>query len=185
MAQPADGTPAVPARPLSELTPKTRAPASAAVLNQWISHAEKTLGVPAAGGRMGWLVASTVVIAVLQQVVDPTGTPTFLLNGGTMLQHRLGLSARATSDVDGLVRGDLDRFIEELDVVMTKEWGPLTMTRSEIEAINAPTRVQKPRRFQVHVALRGQKWRRASATSPTVPRSPGLRWRWATCMTGA
>lgn len=180
MAQPADGTPAVPARPLSELTPKTRAPASAAVLNQWISHAEKTLGVPAAGGRMGWLVASTVVIAVLQQVVDPTGTPTFLLKGGTMLQHRLGLSARATSDVDGLVRGDLDRFIEELDVVMTKEWGPLTMTRSEIEAINAPTRVQKPRRFQVHVALRGQKWRRvqielapdeggAGAVPETVP----------------
>lgn len=137
----------MPARPLPELTPKTKAPASTAVLNQWISHAERTLGVPTAGGRVGWLVASTVVIAALQQVVDPTGAPTFLLKGGTMLQHRLGLSARATSDVDGLIRGELDRFIEEFDVVMTKAWGPFTMTRSEIEAINTPTRVQKPRRF--------------------------------------
>lgn len=136
----------MPARALSDLTPKTKAPASAAILNSWISKAERTLGVPAAGGRMGWLVASTVVIAALQQVTDQTGVPTFLLKGGTMLQHRLGLTARATKDIDGLIRGDVDAFIEALDVVMTKPWGPFTMTRSEIEIIEVLARVLKPRR---------------------------------------
>ena len=148
-----------PARPLSELKPKARPPASVSILSQWINHAERTLGVPAAGGRMGWLVASTVVIAALQRAVDAAGTPTFLLKGGTLLQHRLGMSARATSDIDGLVRGDIDEFLVTLDDVLSEPWGPITLTRSEVEVVKTPTRVIQPRRLYVHVSLRGQPWR--------------------------
>ncbi|WP_421742057.1 nucleotidyl transferase AbiEii/AbiGii toxin family protein [Cellulomonas sp.] len=147
-------------RPLSELKPKTRPPASVSILSQWINHAERTLGVPAAGGRMGWLVASTIVIAVLQRAVDTAGTPTFLLKGGTLLQHRLGLSARATSDIDGLIRGDIDEFLVTLDEALAEPWGPITLTRSEVEVIRTPTRVIQPRRLWVHVSLRGQPWRK-------------------------
>lgn len=149
-----------PARPLSELKPKAHPPASVSIPSQWINHAERTLGVPAAGGRMGWLVASTVVIAALQRAVDGTGTPTFLLKGGTLLQHRLGMSARATSDLDGLVRGDIDEFLVHLDEVLAEPWGPVTLTRSEIEVIATPTRVIQPRRLYVYVGLRGQPWRK-------------------------
>nr|WP_052367172.1 nucleotidyl transferase AbiEii/AbiGii toxin family protein [Paraoerskovia marina] len=99
---------------LADLKPKAKPPASASILAQWVTHAEKALDVPAAGGRMGWLVASTVVIAALQRASDG-GTPRFLLKGGTYLQHRLGNTARATSDLDGLVRGDIDDFIIALD----------------------------------------------------------------------
>src|SRR5450759_3804447 len=111
MSQPTEDPTDGPARPLSQLKAKGQQPKSVAILSQWINHAERTLGVPAAGGRMGWLVASTMVIAALQRAVDATGTPTFLLKGGTLLQHRLGMSARATSDIDGLVRGDIDEFL--------------------------------------------------------------------------
>lgn len=149
-----------PARPLSELKPKARPPASVSILSQWINHAERTLGVPAAGGRMGWLVASTVVIAALQRAVDAAGTPTFLLKGGTLLQHRLGMSARATSDIDGLVRGDIDEFLVALDEALSEPWGPITLTRSEVEVVKTPTRVIQPRRLYVHVSLRGQPWRK-------------------------
>jgi hypothetical protein len=44
---------------------------------------------------------------MLQRVVDETKTSRFLLKGGTLLQHRLGGIARATKDVDGMVRGDM------------------------------------------------------------------------------
>lgn len=64
MAEPA-GAPTPNPRPLSHLKAKNRAPASVSILSQWIRHAENALGVPAAGGRMSWLVASTVVIAAL------------------------------------------------------------------------------------------------------------------------
>jgi hypothetical protein len=49
-----------PAPSLADLKPKAKPPTSVSVLTQWINHAEKALGVPAAGGRMGWLVASTL-----------------------------------------------------------------------------------------------------------------------------
>ena len=55
---------------LRTLKPKDKQPVSAAVLNNWIAQAETKLGPEARGGRLGWLVASSVVIAVLQRVVD-------------------------------------------------------------------------------------------------------------------
>ncbi|WP_418276401.1 nucleotidyl transferase AbiEii/AbiGii toxin family protein [Isoptericola jiangsuensis] len=165
---------------LADLKPKAKPPASASILAQWVTHAEKALDVPAAGGRMGWLVASTVVIAALQRASDGGGTPRFLLKGGTYLQHRLGKTARATSDLDGLVRGDIDDFIVALDDAFAEQWGPLTLTRSEVEVIQTPTRVVQPRRFQVFVSLKGQVWRKvqvelapdeggAGATPETIP----------------
>lgn len=167
-------------RTLADLKPKAKAPATVSVLTQWIGQAERALGVPAAGGRMGWLVASTVVIATLQRAVDASGTPSFLLKGGTLLQHRLGASARATSDLDGLVRGDLDEFIVGLDDALAEPWGPLTLTRSEVEVIATPARIVQPRRLNIFVSLRGQVWRKvqvelapdeggAGATPETVP----------------
>ena len=58
-----------------------------------------------------------MVVAALQRAVDEAG-PLFLLKDGTLLQHRLGLDARATRDIDGLVRGDLTRFLVVLDEVI-------------------------------------------------------------------
>lgn len=67
---------------LRTLKPKDRQPVSAAVLNNWIFQAESKL--------------------------DVDDRQVFLLKGGTLLQHRLTSTARATKDVDGLVRADLD-----------------------------------------------------------------------------
>ena len=76
------------------------------------------------------------------------------------MQHRLGLASRATKDVDGLIRGDLDAFVARLDETLELPWGPLTLNRTAIEVIETTTRVIKPRRFHVLVGLRGQTWRR-------------------------
>ncbi len=51
--------------------PKDKAPNSARVLNTWIARAERQF--ESDGGRLGWLVASTVVTAALQQAVDEQG----------------------------------------------------------------------------------------------------------------
>ena len=64
MSQPTDDPTDGPARPLSQLKAKGQQPKSMAILNQWIARAERTLGVPAAGGRLGWLVASTSVAQI-------------------------------------------------------------------------------------------------------------------------
>ncbi|MDA8196657.1 MAG: hypothetical protein M0019_05530 [Actinomycetota bacterium] len=52
------------------LKPKTNEPVSAKVLNTWIVQAEGKLGDEAKGGRLGWLIASSVAIAAVQRAID-------------------------------------------------------------------------------------------------------------------
>lgn len=145
---------------LRTLKPKTKQPASAAVLNQWIAQAEGKLGPEAKGGRLGWLVASSVAIACVQRAIDADGRQLFLLKGGTLLQHRLPAAARPTKDVDGLVRGDLDAFFLALEDALAEPWGPLTLRRGAVEVVDVPTKIVKPRRFDIIITLRGVTWRR-------------------------
>ncbi|HBX80245.1 MAG TPA: hypothetical protein DEG88_11405 [Propionibacteriaceae bacterium] len=63
---------------LAELAPKQKQPNSAAVLNNWIARAERGFGVDG-GGRLGWLVASTILTAALQRAVAADGQSRFLL----------------------------------------------------------------------------------------------------------
>jgi hypothetical protein len=142
------------------LPPKTKQPASATVLNAWIAQAEGRLGDEATGGRLGWLIASTVAIAAVQQAVGADGRQLFLLKGGTLLQHRLNATARTTKDVDGLVRGDLNAFFAALEEALDSPWGPLALRRGEVELIDVPTKIIKPRRFDIILDLRGVTWRR-------------------------
>lgn len=145
---------------LRTLKPKAKQPVSTKVLNTWIAQAEGKLGDDAKGGRLGWLIASSVAIAAVQRAIDADGRHLFLLKGGTLLQHRLNATARATKDVDGLIRGDLDDFILALDEALAEPWGPLTLRRADVEVVNVSTRVIKPRRFDIILELRGVTWRR-------------------------
>ncbi|MFD3509644.1 nucleotidyl transferase AbiEii/AbiGii toxin family protein [Nocardia sp. NPDC058666] len=145
---------------LRTLTPKPKGPVNTTVLNNWINQAEGKLGSDARAGRLGWLVASSVAIAAVQRALDADGRQLFLLKGGTLLQHRLDVTARATKDVDGLVRGDLDEFILSLEQALADPWGPLTLRRGEVEVIDVPTKLIKPRRFDIILEIRGTTWRR-------------------------
>jgi len=143
---------------LRQLKPKQKQPNSAAVLNNWIAKAERDLEVDE-GGRLGWLVASTVVTAALQRAAAEDGGSRFLLKGGTMLQHRLSVPTRSTRDVDGLVRGDIEAFIADLDPILAEPWGVVGFRRGDIEVIDTPAKIIKPRRFQMTLTLRGVTWR--------------------------
>ena len=145
---------------LRTLTPKTKQPVSTKVLNTWIAQAEGKLGEEAKGGRLGWLIASSVAIAAVQRAIGVDGRQLFLLKGGTLLQHRLNATARTTKDVDGLIRGDLDEFLLALEDALAEPWGPLTLRRGEVEVVNVATKIIKPRRFDIILELRGVTWRR-------------------------
>jgi hypothetical protein len=101
-----------------------------------------------------------VTVAVLQRAVDDSGKPLFLLKGGTYLQYRLPSGSRATKDVDGLVRGDLEAFLSALDGVLAEDWGSVALQRTASEVIDVPGKVVKPRRFYLKLLIRGEVWRR-------------------------
>lgn len=168
---------------INSLRPKDKVPNSTRILNTSIAQAERNLGSD--GGRLGWLVASTVVAAALQQAVDTQGEPLFLLKGGTLLQHRLPDFSRATTDLDGLVRCDLDKFLVKLDDIFDHPWGPCTFLRGSVQQIDVLYRVVKPLRFNVTVQIRGVTWRRiqvevspdegAAGTEPESIAPPSLK----------
>lgn len=106
---------------LNAMPPRGKSPNSKRILDGWVAQAQAQVGVD--HGRLGWLISSTIVIAVLQRAIDETRQPRFLLKGGTYLQHRLNWSGRATTDVDGIVRGDLTEFMTALDAELQRPWG--------------------------------------------------------------
>ncbi len=144
-------------RALDQLAERGKAPNSKSVLDNWVNRAQATTGIEV--GRLSHLIASTVAVAVLQQAVDESGLPLFLLKGGTYLQYRLPSGSRATKDVDGLVRGDLETFLEALDEVLALDWGVISLQRTAAETIAVPGKILKPRRFQLKLAIRGVVWR--------------------------
>lgn len=144
--------------PFARLPARGKEPVSANVLNAWIQQAQTKVDI--APDRLGWLVASTVVIAALQRAAHNDGQPRFLLKGGAYLEHRLGLNARATKDVDALFRGDFAEFLTELDAALREPWGAITLHRTEVEAIERARTHVKPQRFAVRLLIRGKIWRR-------------------------
>ncbi|NHM14736.1 nucleotidyl transferase AbiEii/AbiGii toxin family protein [Xiamenia xianingshaonis] len=144
---------------LGDLKPKNKEPRSRSVLETWIARAEQEID-PARSGRLAWLISTTVCAAKLQSVLDAQGGSRFALKGGTLMQHRLGLAARATKDLDGMIRGDIDDFMEAFDSSLGEDWGPVSFQRSEVEVIRTPVKVVKPRRFNLFLIIRGQTWRK-------------------------
>lgn len=143
--------------PLSQLPDRGKEPNSKRTLDTWIQQAQAKTGVGA--GRLSWMIASSVVIAVLQRITDDTDRPRFLLKGGTYLELRLGLAARSTSDVDGLFRGQFAELMPSIDAALADPWGPLTFERTAPEPIERAARIVKPLRFAIKVKLRGVVWR--------------------------
>lgn len=84
----------------------TRRPVPARALSgleRWLGEWAAAEGVTA--GRLRRFVAVAVVAAMVQRARDDQGRPLFLLKGGSDLELRLGLGARATRDLDAAFRG--------------------------------------------------------------------------------
>lgn len=142
----------------AELPDQQRSPGSARVLNNWLRDAQNRTGV--AEGRIGWLLASTVVVAALQRTLGNDQRPLFLVKGGLFMEFHLGLRARATKDVDALFRGGLREFETALDAAIAEPWGPFTLQRTAFRPIDRARRVVKPRRFDIKLLIKGAVWRR-------------------------
>ncbi|MDR1512529.1 MAG: nucleotidyl transferase AbiEii/AbiGii toxin family protein [Propionibacteriaceae bacterium] len=94
---------------------------SARLLDQWVRDAQDLTG--GVEKRIGWMVASTVVIAALQRARADDLKPLFLVKGGLYLELQLGVKARTTKDVDTLFRGTAQEFEEAVDQVLAEPWG--------------------------------------------------------------
>jgi hypothetical protein len=121
-----------------DLPDKARPEPSARALNTWVRDAVRLTGMRER--RVGWMLASTVVIAALQRASGVDGRPLFLAKGGVYLEMQLGLGARVTQDIDTLFRGTVDGFMAALADVMSVPWGPFALQISNVEVIAGANR---------------------------------------------
>ena len=89
-------------------TPKTKAR-----LEQLITQWQKDSGQPVA--RLNLRIAAMMLAGAVARVVDPEGQAVFATKGGIAMELRMGDRARATRDVDLVLRGDPDELAELLD----------------------------------------------------------------------
>ena len=141
-----------------DLPDEQRPQPSARMLDQWVRDAEDI--TKGANKRIGWMLASTVVIVSLQRAIAPDRHPLFLLKGGLYLELQLGLKARTTKDVDTLFRGTVEEFERAVDEVLAEPWGPFVFERTTLERVTKAARLIKPYRFEVKLIVRGKTWRR-------------------------
>ena len=124
-----------------------------------VNHLQKLVG--AAAGERGmpparlqhWLNAM-VITAILDRVRDEDGEPIFLLKGGTALELRLQLRARATRDYDAAFRARAEDVLDHLDAALADEYNNFSVTRDVPEAIKN-TGAQ---RVRLRISYKSRSW---------------------------
>lgn len=144
---------------LSTLKPKTKQPASAAILNQWIVRRGQAR--PGGQGRQTRLARCVVGRYRLRPTCDRRRRKAAVPPEG---RHFIAASVvRDRPPHQGRRRtrpGRSRRLFLALEDALAEPWGPLTLRRGEVEVVNTPTKIVKPRRFDIVIALRGVTWRR-------------------------
>ena len=80
--------------------------------------------------RVMHLVRVGVVCAMLDDVRHDDGAHLFIVKGGTAMQLRLGIHARATTDLDVVFRGRLEEWLDRFDsAIADRTWQGFTVTR--------------------------------------------------------
>ena len=106
-------------------TPKTKAR-----LERLITDWQKSSGQPVA--RLNLRIAAMMIAGALARVVGPDDRAAFAIKGGMAMELRLGDRARATRDIDLILRGDTDRLADLLDAGLGEPYNGFAFRRREI-----------------------------------------------------
>ena len=90
--------------------------------------------------RVMHLVRVGVVCTLLDDIRHEDGAHLFIVKGGTAMQLRFGITARATTDLDVAFRGRVDQWIDRLDQAFAdRTWNGFSVNRK-----NDPVQIDIP-----------------------------------------
>lgn len=130
---------------------RPKPPKTKARLDQLITQWQKDSGTPAA--RLNLRIAAMMLAGALTRVVDPDGEAVFATKGGIAMELWMGGRARATRDIDLVLRGDPDRLIEQLDMALAEPYDGFSFRRGMIEPLPRRSAVKK---VKVQVSFAGR-----------------------------
>ena len=120
-------------------------------------HAAKIGQLPQ---RVMHLVRVGVVCAMLDDVRHDDGAHLFIVKGGTAMQLRVGIHARATTDLDVVFRGRVEEWLDRFDAAIAdRTWQGFTLTRkSEPVPIEIPGLGYRPWRVPLQIHYEGREF---------------------------
>ncbi len=131
--------------------PRPKAPKTKARLEHLITQWQKDSGQPVA--RLNLRIAATMLAGALGRVVDPEGDCVFATKGGMAMELRLGDRARATRDVDLVLRGDPDQLADPLDDGLREPYRGFSFRRGATDDLPTRPHIKKTR---VQVSFAGR-----------------------------
>lgn len=136
----------------ADFKPPRKTPARSNHLQSLVNSYARDRGL-ATDRAMRWL--SVVSLTGVLEAFESADGPRFLIKGGTSMELRLGIGARATKDVDIVFRGDPEVMVETLEDAFEHPYGGFSFRRKgEVEAI----RDTGSRRLAVQVEFGGRPW---------------------------
>lgn len=126
----------------------------ARLLDQWARDTEE----PVTSGRLRHLVRVTVIVQMLDGLKDENGREQIAFKGGAALEMRFGFRARASNDLDGAYRGEVDEAIRLIDEAAQRGWSEFTGTASEGTPITRTGLDVPPVRFRVKLLYKGREF---------------------------
>jgi hypothetical protein len=111
----------------------------------------KDSGQPVA--RLNLRIAAMMLAGALARVTDAEGEGVFATKGGIAMELRLGDRARATRDVDIVMRGDADELANLIDAGLREPYEGFTFRRGAIDDLPTRPHVKKTR---VQVSFAGR-----------------------------
>ncbi|NEE02395.1 nucleotidyl transferase AbiEii/AbiGii toxin family protein [Phytoactinopolyspora halotolerans] len=104
------------------------------------------------------LVRVAVVCAMLDAVRHDDGGHLFIVKGGTAMQLRLGIRARATTDLDVIFRGHMDTWLHRFDeAIAERTWNGFTVERKAPPLeIDVPGLGYRPWRVALQIRYEGR-----------------------------
>lgn len=123
------------------------------LINQWAREVEEAA---VSFGRLQRLVGVSVVAAMLDGLRDEDGVEQLAFKGGSALELRFGLTARASGDLDAAFRGALDDAFERIGEALRSPWHGFTGAIGDPEENRRPGIEPPPRRATIKLAYKGR-----------------------------
>jgi hypothetical protein len=126
-------------------------PKTKARLEQLITQWQKDSGKPVA--LLNLRIASMMLAGALARITNPNGDGIFAIKGGVAMELRMGDRARATRDVDLIMRGDPTQLAALLDDGLRESYGGFSFRRDALDDLPSRPHVKKTR---VQVSFAGR-----------------------------
>jgi Nucleotidyl transferase AbiEii toxin, Type IV TA system len=105
-------------------------------------------------GRYRRWISTHIICAVLDRARDADNEPLFTLKGGAAMELRLGITARASKDLDAAFRERAELLLDALDDALSEDWAGFQLQRTAPEAIGQTNAL----RMSIRIAYKGRPW---------------------------